>query len=114
MAVRRIRIPDIAASAQEVELDGRLYRLVFRWNGRMQTWFMDIENGAGVPLTLPAACHADYTQRPDSATVQAWVNEIYQLLDDEAAYREKARAARAAATPFLVDGRRREIADAYT
>jgi len=50
MAVRRIRIPDIAASAQEVELDGRLYRLVFRWNGRMQTWFMDIESGAGVPL----------------------------------------------------------------
>jgi glycosyltransferase involved in cell wall biosynthesis len=70
-------------------------------------------NGAGVTFTLPWACHADYTRRPDAATIHAWVAEIYRLLDNEAAYRAKACAARAAALPFLVDGRAEEIAEAY-
>lgn len=42
MAVRRIRIPDSAASSQTVELDGRVYRLSFRYNVRLDSWFMDI------------------------------------------------------------------------
>ena len=50
MAVRRIRVPDISASRQTVDLDGRLYQLVFRYNPRMDSWFMDIETDTGEPL----------------------------------------------------------------
>jgi len=50
MTVRRINVPDIAASSQEVELDGRVYRLTFRWNGRIKSWFMDIATAQGIPL----------------------------------------------------------------
>jgi len=71
MTVRRIDIPDIAASAQEVELDNRLYRLSFRYNGRMDSWFMDIETAAGEPLlqsvrlvlNFPLQFGSDYDER---------------------------------------------------
>jgi hypothetical protein len=68
-------------------------------------------NGPSVTFTLP--CHADYTRRPDAATVRAWVVEIDRLLDDDVAYRAKAYATRETALPFLVAGRVDEIAEAY-
>jgi glycosyltransferase involved in cell wall biosynthesis len=97
--------------AGRVAVEAQLYRvLVLASNvGGLP----EILNGAGVTFTLPPACLADYTRRPDAATVRAWVAEIYRLLDDDAAYRAKAYGARKAALPFLVGGRVDEIAEAY-
>lgn len=60
MAVRRIRIPDVSASRQTVELDGRLYQLAFRYNPRLDGWFMDIETDTGEPLVQTVRLTLDY------------------------------------------------------
>lgn len=37
---------------QRTRLDGREYNLRFAWNQRIERWFLDINDGDGVPIVL--------------------------------------------------------------
>lgn len=60
MAIRRIEIPAASASAQEVELDGRVYRIGLRYNVRMDSWFMSIATASDEPLIRDVRIVLDY------------------------------------------------------
>lgn len=52
MAIRTIDFPDAPRFVQSVQLDGRVYVLRLNWNGRFDSWFLDIEQADGTVLLL--------------------------------------------------------------
>lgn len=47
--------PSVPFQTQVTTLDGRPFRLSFRWNGRIERWFVSVETAAGVPIVASKA-----------------------------------------------------------
>lgn len=60
MSAVRLVIPEGAAWAQEVQLDGRAYVLRGQYNGRSDQWTLDILTRTGEPIVLGKRLVLDY------------------------------------------------------
>ena len=48
-------IPSVPHNTFTAYLDGRQYKLTFRWSSRTSKWFMDMYTFEGVPVTIGVA-----------------------------------------------------------